>query len=358
VKHFDQIMDYNFTATVEKEFDEIARGEKVWNKMIENFYIPFHKVVATTSETAERQSGERLLGQDPETSRNVYTRLAKYGPVVQIGDAADEEKKYANLRSGQSLETITLDEALRLFTERADRLLGQDPASGRNVYVRMAKYGPVAQIGEPEDTDKKYASLRPGQSLGGISLDDAMTLFRLPRIVGQFEENDMKVSLGRFGPYVLHSDNFYSLAKTDDPYTISTDRAIELIVSKRKADSDKIIKEFALDTGATLRILKDRWGPALAIGKQKIKLPKGTAAEELTLEECLAFAGDAINVQPDDNGGKKKKSTKTPTDSKPAKPTKATAAKKSTAKTTTKRTVKNPAKSTAKQSTITPKNGK
>jgi DNA topoisomerase I len=345
VKHFDQIMDYNFTATVEKEFDEIARGEKVWSTMIENFYIPFHKLVATTSETAERQSGERLLGKDPGTGRNVYTRLARYGPVVQIGDQADEDKKFANLRTGQSLETIELEEALRLFTERADRLLGQEPATGKNVYVRMGRYGPVAQIGEQDDKEKKFAGLNPGQSLGGITLEEAMTLFRLPRVVAQFEDKDMKVSLGRFGPYILHDDNFYSLAKTDDPYTISADRAVEIILNKRKADSDKIIKEFALETGATLRVFKDRFGVGLAVGRQKVKLPKGTAAEELTLDECLAFAGDAFKPKP--AKGEKKKPPKAGAGTKKT----TISAKKTTKKSTVKATTKTVAKNTTKNST-------
>ncbi|TAE23030.1 MAG: type I DNA topoisomerase [Candidatus Kapaibacterium sp.] len=331
VKHFDQIMDYNFTATVEKEFDEIAQGKKVWSKMLENFYIPFHQLVEQTTENAERQRGERLLGQEPESGRNVYARLARYGPVVQIGDQDDEDKKYANLRQGQSLETITLEEGLRLFTERTDRLLGKDPASGKNVYVRMARYGPVAQIGEPDDEEKKYASLRPGQSLAGITLDEAMTLFRLPRVAGEFESKPMKVALGRFGPYILHDDNFYSLTKNDDPYTVSADRAVEIILAKRQLDSDKLIKEFSLETGAVLKLLKDRWGHVLVLGKQKAKLPKGTAAEELTLEECIALAGDKIDFT-SDGKPKAKKSAKAASSGKSS--TAKTAAKTSTVKKT------------------------
>jgi DNA topoisomerase-1 len=359
VKHFDQIMDYNFTATVEKEFDEIARGEKVWNKMIENFYIPFHNLVEKTMASAERQSGERLLGKDPETGRNVYARLARYGPVVQIGDADDDDKKYANLRAGQSLETITLEEGLRLFTERADRLLGVDPASGKNVYVRMARYGPVAQIGEADEDDKKYASLRAGQSLQTITLEEALTLFRLPRVIGRFEDKDMKVALGRFGPYILHDDNFYSLTKNDDPYTISADRAVEIILAKRKADSDKIIREFTLETGAILRVLKDRWGHCLAIGKQKVKLPKGTAAEELTLQECLALAGDmsldrahATKTKKKTSAGKTPSKTSAKTAGKTEGATKknATSAKKSSASKTS-------ANGAAKKTTIKKQSG-
>ena len=352
IKHFDQIMDYNFTATVEKEFDEIAQGKKVWSKMLENFYIPFHQLVEQTTENAERQRGERLLGQDPETGRNVYARLARYGPVVQIGDQDDEDKKYANLRQGQSLETITLEEGLRLFTERTDRLLGKDPASGKNVYVRMARYGPVAQIGEPDDEEKKYASLRPGQSLAGITLDEAMTLFRLPRVVGNFEDKPMKVALGRFGPYILHDDNFYSLTKQDDPYTISDDRAVQVILAKRQADSDKLIKEFSLETGAVLKLLKDRWGHVLVLGKQKAKLPKGTAASELTLEECIALAGDQIDFKSD--GKTKAKKSSKGASNKAATTKKTSAKKESSGKESSGATKKT---STTKTSTTKASNG-
>jgi DNA topoisomerase-1 len=342
MKHFDQIMDYNFTATVEKEFDEIAKGKKVWNKMLENFYIPFHSLVEQTTENAERQRGERLLGQDPESGKNVFARLARYGPVVQIGDQDDEEKKYANLRAGQSLETITLEEGLRLFTERNDRLLGTDPTSGKNVYVRMARYGPVAQIGEADDDDKKYASLRPGQSLAGITLEEAMTLFRLPRVIGNFEDKPMKVALGRFGPYILHDDNFYSLTKQDDPYTISADRSVEIILAKRQSDMEKIVKEFSIATGGILRILKDRWGHVLVFGSQKAKLPKGTAATELTLEECIALAGDRI-----DFSSEKPKAKKSAKSAKKETTKKETTKKTTTAKTTKKSTTKSASNGTS-----------
>jgi DNA topoisomerase-1 len=227
VKHFEQIMDYNFTATVEKEFDEIAQGQKVWNQMIETFYVPFHQVVEQTTETADRQSGERLLGVDPVSGKNVYTRLARYGPVAQIGDADDEEKKFASLRAGQSLDTITLEEA--------------------------------------------------------------MNLFKLPRVVGVFEDKDIKVAIGRFGPYILHNNTFTSIPKTDDPYTITADRAIEVMLAKRQADLEKIIKEFPEQP--LVRVLKGRWGPYIAVGKQNVKIPKDRTPDSLTLADCLTLAG-------------------------------------------------------------------
>jgi len=227
MKHFDQIMDYNFTATVEKEFDEIAQGQKVWNKMLETFYIPFHQVVQETTNSADRQSGERLLGADPATGKNVYTRLARYGPVAQIGDADDEDKRFASLRAGQSLDTITLEEALNLF--------------------------------------------------------------KLPRVVGTFEDKDIKVAIGRFGPYVLHNNAFYSIPKGDDPYTITAERSIEIMLAKRQADLEKVLKEFPEQP--LVKILKGRWGPYIAVGKQNVKMPKDKTPDMLTLQDCLTLAG-------------------------------------------------------------------
>jgi DNA topoisomerase-1 len=227
LKHFDQIMDYNFTATVEKEFDEIAQGQKVWNQMIEAFYVPFHDIVQQTTETADRQSGERMLGTDPQSGKPVVARLARYGPVVQIGDAGDEDKRFASLRAGQSIDTITLEEALNLF--------------------------------------------------------------KLPRVVGTFEDHDMKIAIGRFGPYILHNNTFFSIPKLDDPYTISSDRAVEIILAKRQADREKVLKEFPEQP--LVKILKGRWGPYIAIGKQNVKLPKDRTPESMTLTECLSLAG-------------------------------------------------------------------
>ncbi len=154
-KHFEKIMDFHFTAKVEKEFDEIARGQMVWNKMIESFYKPFHSDVAKTTETAERQSGERLLGIDPVSGKNVYAKVGRFGPFVQLGENTDEPKpQYAKLRTGLLVETI--------------------------------------------------------------SIEDAMELFKLPRLVGVFEEKDIKASVGRFGPYLLHDGKFISIPKPYD----------------------------------------------------------------------------------------------------------------------------------------------
>ncbi|HYF03224.1 MAG TPA: type I DNA topoisomerase [Patescibacteria group bacterium] len=226
LKHFENIMDYHFTASVEKQFDEIAQGQQEWNKMIEKFYGPFHETVTKTADTADRSSGERTLGADPTTGKPVLARLGRYGAMVQIGAA--------------------------------------------------------------DDPDKKFASLRPGQSIEDISLDQALDLFKLPRVVGEFEDSAIKVAIGRFGPYIAHGGKFVSLHKTDDPYTITEERAVELILAKRQSDIDKTIKVFP--SNPDVKILKGRWGPFIAIGKENVKMPKDVNPESLTLEDCLELA--------------------------------------------------------------------
>jgi DNA topoisomerase-1 len=247
VQHFDEIVDYNFTAKVEQEFDEIADGMQEWTKMIREFYGPFHKHVEVTTETSERASGERKLGIDPVSGKNIYVRIGRFGPLVQIGEASEEEKpRFASLRRDQRLESITLEEALDLF--------------------------------------------------------------KLPRVIGVFEDKEMVAAIGRFGPYIRHSSSFYSIPKTDDPMTIEVDRAVEIILAKRKADSEKLIKKF--DENPDVQILNGRWGPYLAIQKNNYKLPKDRVPADLSLEECYQIAKyDPANPPAEKKGWGSKKTT-------------------------------------------------
>ncbi len=224
LEYFDEIMDYNFTANVEKEFDEVAQGQKSWNHVIKNFYTPFHSRVETTLKTSEKHSGERLLGQDPKSGRNVYVKIGRFGPMAQIGEADQEEKPdFAGLKKEQSLETITLEEVLELF--------------------------------------------------------------KLPRKVGTFEGKDITAAIGRFGPYLRHDGKFISIPKTEDPLTISNEIAIELIEDKRKKDKERIIKEFA--ENSDIMVLKGRWGAYIAASGKNYKIPKGTNPESLNLDDCI-----------------------------------------------------------------------
>ncbi|MBI3512325.1 MAG: type I DNA topoisomerase [Bacteroidetes bacterium] len=229
-QYFPSIMDYNFTANVEEEFDEIAEGKIDWRKMLEGFYRPFHKTVETTEEKSERASGERLLGIDP--------------------------------------------------------------VSGKNIIVRIGRFGPLVQIGASDDPDKKFASLKKDQRMEALTLEDALELFKLPRIIGEFEGKEMKVAVGRFGPYILSNNSFYSIPKTDDPLTITADRGIEIILAKRKADAEKEINTFRREGQDDVRVLNGRWGPYIAIGKSNYKIPKGSDPKSLSMEDCLAIAAD------------------------------------------------------------------
>lgn len=227
VQYFDDIMDYNFTASVEKEFDEIAQGLKAWNKMIRDFYGPFHSKVEQTLEVREKVKGERLLGIDPKSGKNIYVKIGRFGSVAQIGETDSPEKpRFAGMRKGQTLESITLEEALKLFD--------------------------------------------------------------FPRLVGQFEGHDMTVGIGRFGPYVLHNKVFVSLKKTDDPASVTAERCIELIEEKRNAAISNTIREFP--ERPDVKVLKGRYGPYISIGKENYRIPKGKAPESLTLDDCLKIS--------------------------------------------------------------------
>jgi len=228
-EHFKDIMDYSFTADVEKQFDEIAEGQRKWNQMIESFYKPFHKSVEHTIEHADRAKGERELGTDPKSGRPVFARIGRYGAMVQIGQVEDEEKpKFASLLKTQNIETITLEEALDLF--------------------------------------------------------------KLPRTVGEFEGEEIQAAIGRFGPYVRWGSLFASLKKNegDDPFTIELDRAIELVKEKREIEKNKYIKTF--DEDKEVQVLNGRYGPYIKIGRKNFKIPKDKKPEELTLEECRQIA--------------------------------------------------------------------
>ncbi len=234
VQYFKDIVDYNFTASVEKQFDEIAQGLKEWTDMLHSFYTPFHKEVETTIQTADKATGERELGSHPESGKKVSVRVGRFGPFVQVGEAAtengnEEKPLFASLRNGQSIETITLEEALELF--------------------------------------------------------------KLPKNVGTFEDKDMTIGIGRFGPYIRHNSAFYSLPKELDPLEVTEEEAINIIHEKRKKDAEKLIKAF--DEDPTVKVLNGRFGPYIEFGKQNVKIPKGKEPKELTFEECKELAAAA-----------------------------------------------------------------
>jgi DNA topoisomerase-1 len=232
IQYFNHVMDYGFTAKIENEFDEIAEGDQDWSKMLKDFYSPFKKDVDHTMEKAERISGERELGNDPVSGKRVIARMGRYGPMVQMGETTEEEKpKFAKLRADQSIETILLN--------------------------------------------------------------DALELFKLPRILGEFENSEVQVNIGRFGPYIAHDKKFYSLAKEYDPYEIILETAIPIIEEKRKAKDERTIKVFEKEK---IQLLKGPYGIYIKKGLRNFPIPKEKQeeAKDLTIEEVQAMIEYAI----------------------------------------------------------------
>ena len=280
---FKDIMDYNFTAKVEEEFDEIAGGKLPWTRMLSNFYKPFHGTVERTAETSERQSGERVLGKDMETGKQVIVRLGRFGPIVQIGHQDDAEKpRYASLRKDQRMDTITLEQAMELF--KLPRNLGTH--EGNEVIVSIGRFGPYLKYQDG------YVSLPKGEDPYTISLARAKEILsgpRLPKALGKFRDEDIVVANGRFGPYVKYKNIFASLGKGEDPFSVTLERAVELVVAKEKKEQAKIIQSWEED--ARVRVVNSRYGPCIQAGKKFFRIPAGKKPQELTLDECLAIAG-------------------------------------------------------------------
>jgi DNA topoisomerase-1 len=241
--NFPNIMDYNFTASVEQDFDKIAEGKLEWTKNIDVFYTTFHPNVEEAMHSTGKKAGERELGIDPISGRPVFVKIGRFGPVAQIGLATDDEKpRFASLRTGQSMEALTLEEALELF--------------------------------------------------------------KLPIDFGEYEGEALSIGVGKFGPYVRHGKTYISIPKEEDPLTITRERAIELIAEKRQADKNREIKKFEAED---ILVLNGRFGAYITHAGENYKLPKGTVAESLTLEQCQAIIADEANKS---KGATKKKTTR------------------------------------------------
>ncbi len=289
MEYFPSILDLNFTANVEQEFDVVAEGGMVWTKAIDQFYKMFHPNVEEISAMRmERKVGERILGVDPKTGREVSVKISRFGPVVQIGKQDEEEKPL-------------------------------------------------------------FASLLKGQSMATIELDEALKLFDLPRTVGEYEDKIVKIGIGRFGPYIYHDSKYVSLPKEYEPMSVTLEESIALIEEKRKAEREKLIKSFAENEG--LQILNGRYGPYITLDKANYKIPKGVEPKELSYDDCMAIIKEAIENPKASRGRKttaaKKTSTatkkttaakKTTTAKKSTTTKKATTSKTTAKKTTTKKT--------------------
>lgn len=247
VDHFPNVIDYHFTADVEQQFDDIAHGKTVWNKMIDNFYGGFHTTVEKSKDLDRSEVNQvKELGTDPKSGEKIYARHGKYGAYVQKGELIEGEEK------------------------------------------------------------PQYASLKHGQFMDTITLEEAMELFKLPREVGIFEDKPMVAAVGRFGPYIRHDGKFASIGKEQDPLTITEEEAIQLILDKREADANKYIKTF--DEDPEVFVLNGRYGPYIKFGKKNVKIPKDKKPEELTFEECKELAEKAPEKK--GRGGARKSAAK------------------------------------------------
>ena len=282
-ENFHEVMDYGFTASVEKEFDEIAKGLKGWQSMISDFYSPFSESVTKTSETGQRATGERILGKDPETGYDVLVRMGRYGALVQLGSKDDTETPvFASLLPNQSLEQINLEDALKLFSLAKQEMIYKD----QPVSVGKGRYGPYIKL------DGKFISLPSDTNILEFSndhviafLDDYYSRPQLPRDIGNYNGNILSVNKGRFGPYIKFGDLFVSLAKADDPYTISLERAIELCEAKAKTEASKVIKSF--DQDSNIQVLNGRYGAYIKFGKDNVKIPANVEPDQMTYEQVI-----------------------------------------------------------------------
>ena len=290
VEHFKGIVDFNFTATVEKEFDEIAQGLKNWTEMLKAFYTPFHSEVELTTLNAERANGGRDLGFDPETGKKISVRIGRYGPFVQIGETAENEEaekpRYASLRSGQSIETITLDEAFDLF-----KLPFQlEDHEGKEVSVGVGRYGPYIKWGE------SFISLPKGEDPLSVNLPRAIEIINEKNIadapISHYEDLPVTKGKGRFGPFIKWNDIYINVPVRYDFETLDKAQIDELISIKVEKESNRFIQQWA---GEKIALENGRWGPFIRFGKLMLKLGKNPATnDKYTPEELAVLPLDTV----------------------------------------------------------------
>lgn len=232
VSNFDDIMDYNFTAKIEKDFDEIAKGKLEWQKMMSRFYPDFHEEIDNADKKGDKIRGERLLGVDPVSGKNVYVKLGRYGLMAQIGESEDEEKP-------------------------------------------------------------RFSGLKKGQTLENVTLEDVMELFRYPRNLGTFEDYEVVIGQGKFGPYIRHNGLFYSIPASQDPLSLSMDMAVDIINSKREQDKSKTIKTFT--ENPDMKVINGRFGPYISFEKKNYKIPKNLDPANISYTECVELIEKAKN---------------------------------------------------------------
>ncbi len=284
--HFDKVMDYNFTAEIEKEFDEIADGKMVWNKMVADFYTPFHAGVEHTLENAERAVGERALGTDEKTGKAIIARMGRYGPMVQIGIAEGEEKpKFAKLKASQSIETITLEEAQELFKLGAP--LGE--YEGQEITVNIGRFGPYIKLGD------QFISIPKGEEPSSVDLERAIAIIEAKKIedapIAMYDEKPVTKGKGRFGPFIKWNDMFINVPRRYDFDNLTQQDINELVETKITKEANRFIQQWPDEK---IAIENGRWGPFIRFGKKMLKLSGGGANGKYTADELAVIDLDTV----------------------------------------------------------------
>ncbi|MDG2173382.1 MAG: type I DNA topoisomerase [Flavobacteriaceae bacterium] len=280
INHFENIMDYNFTASVEEDFDNIADGKQEWTSMMKEFYKKFHPVVEDVSKNAERESGKRILGAHPENKKEVSVRLGKFGPMIQVGTVEDEEKPvFASLPPEMQIESVTLEEALDLFS--LPRELGE--YNNETLLANNGRYGPYVKYG------KKFVSIPKGKSPLSISIEEAVELIKIKEKseapIYSYEGLDVQKGKGKFGPFIKWNNMFINVGKKYDWDNLSENDIIELIEDKKKKEKEKLIHNWAEEN---IRVEKGKWGKIYIIkGKIRKELSKTIDPKELTLDDAI-----------------------------------------------------------------------
>jgi len=285
-QHFNKVMDYSFTAHIEQEFDEIADGKMQWGNMIGEFYTPFHTNIEHTLENAERAKGERELGIDEATGKKVVARMGRYGPMVQIGDATDEEKpRFAKLKPTQSIETITFEEAMDLF--KLPRVIGE--YEGLELSVNVGRFGPYIKLGE------QFISIPRGEDLYEMELDRAIQLInekeKADAPIAEYEGKPVTKGKGRFGPFIKWNDLFINVPKRYNFDNLSNNDIKELIEAKVDKEANRFIQQWPAEK---IAIENGRWGAFIRFGKLMLKLTKKADGTKYTAEELATVSLDEV----------------------------------------------------------------
>jgi DNA topoisomerase-1 len=277
-QHFKSVMDYGFTARIEQEFDEIAGGKMKWSSMIDGFYKPFHSNIEITLETAERAKGERVLGAEPETGKKVIARMGRFGPMVQIGESniEDDKPRFAKLKADQSIETITMNEAMELF--KLPLILGEH--EGKEVAVNVGRFGPYVRWGE------EFISLPRGEDPLTVDMERAIEVIGGKQVadapIAMYEDKPVTKGKGRFGPFIKWQDLFINIPKGYNFDELTQKNCEELIEKKLEKEANRYIQQWSSEK---ISIENGRWGPFIKFGKKMLKVIGKGEKGKYTAEE-------------------------------------------------------------------------